>query len=143
MYNKFMRQEKSCGCIVINDGKVLIEAQKHKDEVFWNFPKGHQESFETDTETALRETKEEVGLDVKIIDTNPIVMKYFIDKGTTEKTVLLFLSELAEDSDGKITLQDDEVAETKWVPFAEADKIFTFERSRVAWQEALSRLHIK
>lgn len=58
--------------------------------------------FETDAETALRETKEEVGLDVKIIDTNPIVMKYIIDKGTTEKA-----------------------------------------KSRVAWQEALSRLHIK
>lgn len=88
----------------------------------------------------MRETKEEVGLDVKIIDTNPIVMKYIIDKGTTEKTVLLFLSELAEDSDGKITLQDDEVAEAKWVPFDKASELFTFERSRIAWQEALSRI---
>ena len=135
-----MRQEKSCGCIIINDGRVLIEAQKHKDEVFWNFPKGHQEPEETDIETALRETKEEVGLDVRIIDTDPIVMKYIIDKGTTEKTVLLFLAKLASDSDGVVKLQEDEVAEVKWVPFDEVDGIFTFERSRVAWQEALARI---
>lgn len=140
MHNKFMRQEKSCGCIIINDGRVLIEAQKHKDEVFWNFPKGHQEPEETDIETALRETKEEVGLDVRIIDTDPIVMKYIIDKGTTVKTVLLFLAKLASDSDGVVKLQEDEVAEVKWVPFDEADGIFTFERSRVAWQEALARI---
>ena len=135
-----MNKEKSCGCIIINDGKVLIEAQKHKDEVFWNFPKGHQEPFETDTETALRETKEEVGLDVRIIDTNPIIMKYIIDKGTTEKTVLLFLAKLASDSDGIVKIQDDEVAEVRWVPFNEANDIFTFDRSKIAWQEALTRI---
>ena len=78
-----------------------------------------KEPLETDTETTLRETKEEVGLDVRIIDTNPIVMKYIIDKGTTEKIVLLFLTKLVSDSDGIVKLQDDKVAEVKWIPFGD------------------------
>ena len=132
-----MRQEKSCGCIIIDDGKVLIEAQKHKDEVFWNFPKGHQELGETDTETALRETKEEVGLDVEIIDTNPIIMKYIINNNTTEKIVLLFL---AKPLSRELKLQEEEVADAKWVDFDEVNDILTFERSRDAWTEALDRM---
>ena len=105
-----MKYEKSCGCIIVKDGTVLIEKQKHREERFWNFPKGHQDPGETDIETALRETKEEVGLEVKITDKNPIIMKYMIDKGTTEKTVILFLAQLVN-PDAKVIIQEEEVEE--------------------------------
>lgn len=134
-----MKHEKSCGCIIVKGDTVLVEKQKHKDERFWNFPKGHQDPGETDLETALRETKEEVGLDVEITDNHPITMTYLIDKGTTEKIVHLFLARLVNQN-AKITLQEEEVEEARWVPFAEVESLLTFERSKIAWQEALSRL---
>ena len=134
-----MKHEKSCGCIIVKGDTVLVEKQKHKDERFWNFPKGHQDPGETDLETALRETKEEVGLDVEITDNHPITMTYLIDKGTTEKIVHLFLARLV-DQNAQITLQEEEVEEARWVPFAEVESLLTFERSKIAWQEALSRL---
>ena len=134
-----MKYEKSCGCIIIKGNTVLVEKQKHQDERFWNFPKGHQKPGETDTETALRETKEEVGLDVEIIDDDPITMIYLIDKGNKEKTVLLFLAQLA-DQDTETALQEEEVEEARWVPFKDVEKFLTFDRSKIAWQEALSRL---
>lgn len=134
-----MKHEKSCGCIIVKGDTVLVEKQKHKDERFWNFPKGHQDPGETDLETALRETKEEVDLDVEITDNHPITMTYLIDKGTTEKIVHLFLARLV-DQNAQITLQEEEVEEARWVPFAEVESLLTFERSKIAWQEALSRL---
>ena len=55
--------EKSCGCVVFNDNKVLIV--KSLNGVY-GFPKGHIEENETDVECAIRETFEETGIEVKI-----------------------------------------------------------------------------
>ena len=64
-----MKTEKSCGCIILKDNQVLlIGAKDDGGKLFWSFPKGHQENDETGTETAIRETKEETGLDVEISD---------------------------------------------------------------------------
>lgn len=47
--------------MIIDQNKVLlIGAKDENDQAFWSFPKGHQESGETDIETAVRETLEEV-----------------------------------------------------------------------------------
>ena len=59
-----LKKEKSCGCIIIKDNKVLLVYEKRRN--FWGFPKGHMEDGENEIETALREVKEEVGLDVEI-----------------------------------------------------------------------------
>ena len=61
-----LRKEKCCGCIIIENNKVLLVYEKNRN--FWGFPKGHMEKGENEIETALREVKEEVGLDVEIID---------------------------------------------------------------------------
>ena len=58
-----LEKEKSCGCIIIENGKVLLIQQT---KGHWGFPKGHVEAFETESETAIREVKEETNLDVKI-----------------------------------------------------------------------------
>lgn len=45
---------------------------------------------ETDIETAVRETKEETGLDVEIIDTDPIKTGHLRRGGAIYKEILLF-----------------------------------------------------
>ena len=60
-----MKKEKSCGCIVIDNDKVLLVKQNDGHTAF---PKGHIEQGETEEECALRETFEETGLKVKIIE---------------------------------------------------------------------------
>jgi tRNA nucleotidyltransferase (CCA-adding enzyme) len=56
---------KKCGIIVFNtDVKkyLLVYGKKsHK----WGFPKGHMEPMETEEETALRELKEETGIEIQ------------------------------------------------------------------------------
>ena len=133
-----MKTEKSCGCIIVKDDKVLlIGAKDDKGKLFWSFPKGHQEKGETDIETAIRETKEETGLDVRIIDPSPIKTGHLIHAGKAHKEILLFTAEPLTD---KFKPQEDEVEQIKWTQTTEAGKYFTDYYSE-AWKELLERLN--
>ena len=131
-----MKKEKSCGCIVLMDGKVLLIGARDNDgKLFWSFPKGHQDEGETDIETALRETKEEVGLEVKILDENPIKTWHLVHGGTVHKDILLFISEVLS---GEVKIQETEVERAEWVDIDEAGKYFDGYYSD-AWGEFLER----
>ena len=110
-----MNQEKSCGCIILRGDKVLlIGAKDDEGELFWSFPKGHQEDGETDVETAIRETKEETNLDVKIIDNEPIKTGHLRHDGVTYKEILLFIAEPFND---EIKMQEDKKEKVKWIRY--------------------------
>ena len=139
-----MKQEKSCGCIIVDDQKVLLISSKDDNgNIFWSFPKGHQEEGETDFETAIRETKEETNLDVEIIDDKPIVTSHLVKNGTANKTVLLFLSKPVTKNQ-RIQVQEDEVQSIEWVNFIKADKYLdnNFSHYKESWQEAKRRIGI-
>lgn len=129
-------REKSCGCIILKDNRVLlIGAKDDNGELFWSFPKGHRENDETDIETAIRETKEETNLDVKIIDSKPIKTGYLIHGGIAYKEILLFIAKPLND---EIELQEDEIEKIRWVNINEASKYFDGYYSD-AWKEFLNR----
>ena len=44
-----IKKEKACGCIIIENRKVLLIQQT---KGHWGFPKGHMELGETEIETA-------------------------------------------------------------------------------------------
>ena len=58
-------------CLVINDGKLLM--LEHRKIGKWLPPGGHVEPEEFPDEAALRETREETGLDVEIIGDDSIM----------------------------------------------------------------------
>ncbi len=108
-----MITEKSCGCIILKAGQVLLISARNDDgELFWSFPKGHQEPGETDIQTAVRETKEEIGIDVKIIDQTPIKAGHFIHNHTAYKEIILFI---AKPTSNNLKLQSDEVEIAQWI----------------------------
>ena len=63
------------GVILMKDNKVLLGKRKgsHGAET-WAFPRGHLELYESFEDCALREIKEETGLNVNLIDHNPIAV---------------------------------------------------------------------
>ena len=112
-----MKEEKSCGAIVVKDGQVLIIKQNRG---FYGFPKGHMEVNETEQETAIREVKEETNIDIVINSKYRYETNYIVDN-YIHKTVVLFL---AEPISNNIICDDKEVAETLWLPIDEAiDKL--------------------
>ena len=61
------------GCVIEKDNKILM-VQEGLDFCYgeWNYPAGHVDEFENITESAIREVKEETGLDVKLTSVLPI-----------------------------------------------------------------------
>ena len=121
-----MKQIKSCGCIVINDGKVLLIKQH---QGFYGFPKGHMEKNETEIETALRETKEETGIDAIIDKEKRFEISYYTRKNNF-KTVVYFL---AHPKNIEIKIQEDEILEAKWVPIELAEDVITYDNLKELW----------
>lgn len=128
--NANSEKEKCCGCIIINDNKVLLikQIQGH-----WGFPKGHVEKNETELETAAREVKEETNLDVEIDANKRYTMEYVTDKGKLKQVVLF----VAKCTGGEIKAQECEVNEIKWLDFDEAVETITYENTRELFKEIL------
>ena len=88
-----MREEVSAGVILFNelDRKFLLLNYPSKH---WDFVKGKMEKGETSHETALRETKEETGInDVEFLDGFEQEIEYYFraDNQDIHKKVIFFL----------------------------------------------------
>lgn len=125
-----LKKEKSCGCIIIKDQKVLLVYEKNRN--FWGFPKGHMEDGETEIETALREVKEEVGLDVEIDKKRRYTLNYVIGN-EIDKTTVLYIAKAKKE---KIIMQESEIENTKWCSFEEALNMLTFDD----WKEMFKKV---
>lgn len=122
--------EKSCGAIVINDDKVLLV--KHNAGHI-GFPKGHVEDGETEEETAIREVKEETGLDVEV-DTNYRYMTTYSPKEGVSKDVIFFLGKLIG---GEMKPQIKEVNEVLFIPLDQAVDVIQFDDMKEIFKKVL------
>lgn len=131
-----MINEKSAGCIIIDESKVLLVQQSSGN---WGFPKGHLEKNETEIEAAIRETKEETNLDVKIIEPNVrYSIEYDTEKGTHKEAVYFLASKISEN----IVRQESEIGEIKWFSFEDAIKTISFENAKELLKKVLSDLNL-
>ena len=125
-----MTTEKSCGAVIFNDeDKVLIV--KH-NAGHWDFPKGHMEAGETETQTALREVKEETNIDIDILE-DYRYESHYSPKENVEKTVVFFL---AKSKSEKLEKQDAEIANIGWFSYKEALDIITYDNAKELYKKA-------
>ena len=132
-----MRQEKSCGTIVINDSKVLVIRQK---QGFWGFPKGHIEEGESEIQTAIRETKEETNLDVIIEDETRFCLNYIIEDKQINKYVVYFIAKAINND---VKLQIEEIDDIAWVDIEKVEDILTFDNLQELWKVVLNKVKSK
>ena len=73
------------GPVIIKDNEVLLN--KQGDDNFWKFCGGKQKAEESLVETAIRRSKEELGIEIEILDENPLFLytKKDTPKGTFAK----------------------------------------------------------
>ena len=98
-----------------------------REPPLWSLPKGRPDPGETIIETALREAKEETGLDVEIERSLGSVNYWFvssIDRVRYNKTVHFFLMNALGGSTDNHDLEFDDVV---WVSAEEAVRRLTFE----------------
>lgn len=109
----------SCGAIVYRRGKFLVLLQRGSHT--WSIPKGHREPGETPQQTAMREVWEETGLAVSLCADFGVEVQYPLPAVPgSQKTVVLFL---AVDTDGELTLREEEICEARWVTAGEAKQL--------------------
>lgn len=133
-----LKKEKCCGCIIIENNKVLLVYEKNRN--FWGFPKGHMEKGENEIETALREVKEEVGLDVEIIDKERRYILNYIIRDEIDKTTVLYL---AIPKNKEIVMQESEIEKVKWCDFEEALETLTFDNSKEVFKKVINDLNLE
>ena len=131
----FMKYIKSCGFVVYkrvgNENYYLIIKSLNGDV---GFPKGHMESGESELETAIRELKEETGVDVKAIQGFRRQIEYELRRvPDTIKQSVYFLGECTSDN---IVCQEAEVAEASFLSYENSIKMLTFEETKNILKEA-------
>ena len=132
---KTIKYIKSCGFVaykqIENVNHYLIIKGLNSDV---GFPKGHMEPGESELETAIRELKEETGVDVKVIQGFRKQIEYELRRiPDTIKQSVYFLGECTSD---KIICQEAEVAEAGFIPYEDALKILTFEETKSILKDA-------
>lgn len=125
--------EKSCGTIIFNDNKVLVVKQLSG---FYGFPKGHIACDETEEETAIRETKEEVGLDVVVDNDLRFSISYLVHESIL-KEVVYFIAHPKKDV--SIIIQEDEIDSAMWVNIDDVYNILTFDNLKELWLNVLNK----
>ena len=128
-----MKHEKSCGCIIIDNGKVLLVKQTSED---WGFPKGHVENNETEIETAIRETKEETNIDVEIDEKHRYVIEYS-PKENVWKEVVYYIAKMKSDT---CIPQESEIEKIEWLVFEEALSKLTYNNTREILKQVIEDL---
>ena len=123
--------EKSCGCIVFNKGKVLIERSING---FYGFPKGHIEKDESEIECAIRETSEETGILAKV-DYDERFSIFYKVHDVVPKEVVYFISSLV--GSDNISIQEEEVSSACWVPIDEVRNVLSFDNLKCLWDKVL------
>ena len=132
-----MKFEKSCGTVIFRKtrGKYAVLLIKNKYTDFWSFPKGHVEGDENEYQTAIRETKEETGIDVKIENGFRMESVYLIGKKkNTEKKVVYFT---ALTTRAYVVPQPEEISAFRWFFEDQFPYDATFDNDKLIFGEAL------
>jgi 8-oxo-dGTP pyrophosphatase MutT (NUDIX family) len=123
----------SAGGIVVrfegSDPQLVVGSRRRdRDIVTWTLPKGTPNPGETREQTAIREVAEETGLEVRITGELDSIDYTFVQRGVRiHKTVHYFLMEPVG---GDLARHDHEFESVRWIGFADAQHLLTFETER-------------
>lgn len=133
-------KEVSAGGVVYRKAGVQLEFLMIEDRYGkWTLPKGKQESGESVEETALREIREETGIDGRIVSRLTTVNYQFDhpERGKVDKEVHYFL---VEHTAGVETPQLEEIKQLEWLTadrVRERQQRYGYDTNREVWESAL------
>jgi 8-oxo-dGTP pyrophosphatase MutT (NUDIX family) len=116
-------REISAGGVVYRKQRGTVEVALIRVRKRWGLPKGRVEEGEGLQETALREVREETGLDGKIVAKLGDITYWYTNKTKEGETIRIFKRVyfyLVRWLKGDVSRHDDEVEEVCWFPMDEA-----------------------
>lgn len=128
-----MKREFSAGGIVFKDNKVLLT--KHSQNKHWSFPKGLIDPGQTAEEAAIREVKEEGGVEAEIVD--KVGYSKYVYTLSGEKIFKVVTYFLMKYKSGDPKDHDWEVEEAGWFEVEDALKQLTFLKDKQLLKKAI------
>jgi 8-oxo-dGTP pyrophosphatase MutT (NUDIX family) len=126
-------------CMVLVGGRRRLPTGR----LTWGFPKGHVEPGETLAEAAVREVREETGIEAVIERMLGDVRYVFIKRPGTDDAIRIrkrVRYYLMRRTGGRLRDRDDELDEVRWYPLAKAARLVTFANERRLAHRALALL---
>jgi 8-oxo-dGTP pyrophosphatase MutT (NUDIX family) len=132
--------EFSAGGVVVRDGQcvVIVPTRPAADgSRVLALPKGHPEDGESAAEAAVREVREEAGVDGRPVEKLGDVRYWYMREGRRiAKVVTFFLLEYLR---GDVADHDREVEDARWLALEDAAVQLTYKGEREMVARALSR----
>ncbi|MGZ4340364.1 MAG: NUDIX hydrolase [Gaiellaceae bacterium] len=145
-----MQREFSAGGVLVRTirGRPMLAAIRPRGkERIWALPKGHIDAGESAADTAMREVREETGVEGRLVEKLGDVRYVYTaswEGGSGErifKVVSFFLLRAARGRIGEIDeAMRIEVAEARWLPLDEAPRLLSYDGERKMAAKALERV---
>lgn len=126
-------EETSAGGLVINEAAqppqaALIGRLDRRGRLMWSLPKGHLEAGESAEQAAVREVREETGVEGAIVEPLGTIDFWFVADGRRiHKTVHHFVMRA---TGGSINADDPEVATVEWFPLDRIESLLAYADER-------------
>jgi 8-oxo-dGTP pyrophosphatase MutT (NUDIX family) len=137
------RFEHSAGGVVVRGDpgsyEVALAARRtRKGDLAWGLPKGLVERGEDPEGTALREVREETGLEAEVMASLGDISYWYVWEGDRVRKRVSFY--LMEATGGDTALHDHEMEEVRWFPLADAPVVATYRSERDVLRKAAEKL---
>jgi 8-oxo-dGTP pyrophosphatase MutT (NUDIX family) len=121
------------------DVEVALAARRtQRGDLAWGLAKGQIEADEDPAETAIREVKEETGLDAEIEEDFGEISYFYVWEGDRiRKSVRFFLMRA---TGGDVSEHDHEMEEVRWFPLDEALRAASYKGEREVLEKAADLL---
>jgi 8-oxo-dGTP pyrophosphatase MutT (NUDIX family) len=133
-----VRDAIAAGGVVLRgsgDSLEVVVAGRNSDRT-WVFPKGTPDPGETIEETAIREVREESGLDVEIVRPLGTIDYWFAIPGERIHKIVHFF--LMRARGGDVSGHDHEYDDVRWVTVSEARRLLTYDTYRQMLDRAVA-----
>lgn len=133
-----LKYEKSCGAVVYcqidNEIKYLLACERSG---YWVFPKGHMEAGESEQDTALREVKEETGLDVTLVEGFRVTDEHSLAREGRPNTIKQTVYFLAKYEKQMFVPQETEISKIELMDYEMALTMLQFD----SFKQILTQAH--
>jgi 8-oxo-dGTP pyrophosphatase MutT (NUDIX family) len=123
--------EFSAGGVVVRDGQciVIVPTRRAADgSKVLALPKGHPDGAESAAEAAVREVREETGVEATLVDKLGDIRYWYMRGGRRIAKVVSFF--LLDYVSGELEDHDHEVERAEWIPLEEAAHRLTYKGER-------------
>ena len=137
------RAERSAGGVVYRRKgaglEIALAARRtRRGDLAWGHAKGQIEPDEDPAETAVREVREETGLEAEIEDDLGEISYFYVWEGVrVRKSVRFFLMRA---TGGDVSQHDHEMEDVQWFPLGDALRKASFKTEREVLERAAERL---